>query len=136
MTLASYVYTDGRAAVEAEINVCKATLPPPCQAEPDTPAEECPVCLVEPDDNQYRLVCCGHVYCRDCINGQLQARELPLKCAREGCEEEFVFRDLQQLLKQHEQRSLTSEAVKKYVGGHPDEVCLLIELDCVYSSVH
>ena len=119
------IYVEAKAVVEEKIEACIAALPTPPESESRSPKEECPVCLSEPEGKSYRLVCCGHAYCEDCITSQLQALELPLKCAVENCQEEFVWKDLELLLKQKEMGRLVKEAIKKYVASHQEQVCVV-----------
>ncbi|KAJ1483261.1 hypothetical protein T484DRAFT_2598696 [Baffinella frigidus] len=57
----------------------------------DGDEETCPLCFC-PADDAYELVACGHVFCRECLEGQFQgahlqveAPALPLTCVAEGC---------------------------------------------------
>ncbi|CAJ0931898.1 unnamed protein product, partial [Mesorhabditis belari] len=63
----------------------------------------CGICLGPLSDDFYCLELCGHIFCRECINGQVlhgqHSRDrMPFVCASENCEKPFAASDIKRLL--------------------------------------
>ena len=90
----------------------------------------------------YRLEYCGHLYCKECIQQQLEATsiEFPVTCAADKCEEQLVWRDFENLFKDKvkELRDITSASFRSYIARNPEKVHNCITPDCkmVYAVSH
>ena len=103
-------------------------------------AEERPACVVcfEPveDGQLYRLEACGHPYCRDCIEFQLQAaltnKEFPIVCAQEECSFQFMWRDLSKFIKNGSVslKKLVESSASAFVSGNQKDYRYCITADC------
>ena len=114
--------------------------------EPKTNADnECCVCFESHNPTNrktffYRLEYCGHLYCKECIQQQLEATsiEFPVTCAADKCEEQLVWRDFENLFKDKvkELRDITSASLKSYIARNTDKVhnCITPDCDMVYVS--
>ena len=82
----------------------------------------------------YRLEYCGHVYCRECIELQLQPSSIdfPIVCAAEDCEKQFVWRDFENLFRKKvkKQREITSASIKSYLKANSDKFHNCTTPDC------
>jgi ATP-dependent RNA helicase DHX8/PRP22 len=118
---------------------------PQAQSLDKVVVSECCICY-EPHNSEnrktffYRLECCGHVYCRECIQQQLEATsiEFPVTCAADKCEEQLVWRDFENLFKDKvkDLRDITTASLKSYIARNPDKVRNCITPDCnmMYTS--
>ena len=106
-------------------------------------SNQCCVCLESHDTKQantffYRLEYCGHVYCKECIELQLQPSSItfPVTCAAEGCERELVWKDFSTLFKHKVKKlcDITTTSLKSYVARNSDKVhnCTTPDCDMVY----
>ena len=114
------------------------------QAEaPDTAAvsssNECCVCgeshsMKERKSFFYRLEYCGHVYCRECIELQLQPSSIdfPIVCAAEDCEKQLVWGDFENLFRKKvkKEREIASASIKSYLKANSDKFCNCTTPDC------
>ena len=101
---------------------------------------ECSVCFSNLHLKQtrpvsyYRLESCGHAYCRECIEQQLQPTTItfPVTCAAGECEVELVWKDFENLFKfgvkklQH----IASSSLNAYISSNPHKVHNCITPDC------
>ena len=96
-------------------------------------ASECCVCFQTHHSTPfYRLELCGHVYCRECIQQQLEASiiEFPVTCAADKCEEQLVWQDFENLDKVIKLHDVTSASLKAYMARNMDKVRNCITPDC------
>ena len=102
---------------------------------------ECCVCftvIINPSEI-FRLECCGHTYCIDCIKTQVAPStvEFPVKCAAEDCSECLVWRDLYSLseLTGFNIRHMVNASVRSYVAANQDKVrnCPTPDCSMIYS---
>ncbi|CAH1229647.1 DHX8 [Branchiostoma lanceolatum] len=91
-----------------------------CQREDEDDSEDCGVCLCPIDGKDYRLQCCGHRYCHECIKLQLttaiRSQDYPIRCGTDGCSREFFLRDLRLLLNQADFRQLVTGSLNTFVN--------------------
>ncbi|XP_069956441.1 uncharacterized protein [Cherax quadricarinatus] len=93
-------------------------------------------CSIETKD-LYRLECCGHPYCRECITLQMDTaitnKDFPLVCGKEGCVSKFVWRDFVNLSRQGHitLAKLVNSSLSTYVSQHKDEFHYCTTPDCV-----
>ena len=82
----------------------------------------------------YRLELCGHVYCKECIQQQLESTTIkfPVTCAADQCDEQLVWRDFENLFKDKVKklRDITSASLKSYIAKNSDIVHNCITPDC------
>ena len=82
----------------------------------------------------YRLEYCGHVYCRECIQQQLEPTTVtfPITCAAENCGQLFVWKDFDNLIHNEvlQLRDITSASLKAYVAMNTATVRNCITPDC------
>ena len=101
-----------------------------------TGASVCCICLEAciTRNNFYQLEYCGHLYCKECIQQQLEATSIdfPATCAADKCEEQLVWRDFDNLFKHKakELRNITSASLKSYATNNPDKVRTCITPGC------
>ena len=114
------------------------------QAEaPDTAAvsssSECCVCGESHSTKEkktffYRLEYCGHVYCKECIEQQLQPNSIrfPVTCAAENCEKPLVWKDFDNLFQEKVKnlREITSPSLQSYIEKNDDKVHNCLTPDC------
>ena len=116
------------------------------QAQPldELKTNECCVCFESHNPTNrktffYRLEYCGHLYCRECIQQQLEATsiEFPVTCAADKCEEQLVWRDFENLFKGKvkELRDITSASFRSYIARNPEKVRNCITPDCEMAYV-
>ncbi|KAI8520764.1 hypothetical protein Bbelb_005180 [Branchiostoma belcheri] len=90
------------------------------QREEEDDSEDCPVCFCPIEGQDYRLQCCGHRYCHECIKFQLataiRSQEFPIRCGTKGCSCEFFLRDLRSLLNQADFRRLVTGSLNAFVN--------------------
>ncbi|XP_046557387.1 LOW QUALITY PROTEIN: ATP-dependent RNA helicase DEAH12, chloroplastic-like [Haliotis rubra] len=102
---------------------------------------DCCVCLcpIEPND-LYRLQCCGHAYCLDCVRRQLEAavtgRDFPCLCGHDGCEQPFTWKDLSNFVREGTLTvaNLASSSLSSFVSKNTKtfKYCLTPNCDMVY----
>ncbi|XP_064612388.1 uncharacterized protein LOC135476324 [Liolophura sinensis] len=96
---------------------------------------DCVVCFC-PIDRPYRLNLCGHAYCLDCIKLQVRTaidtRDLPLRCAYEGCDQNWCWRDVEELVVACGSNivQLARAAMDKYVSERKTEFSFCLTPDC------
>ena len=104
-----------------------------------TDISECCVCFESHSSKRrktffYRLELCGHVYCKECIQQQLESTsiEFPVTCAADQCDEQLVWRDFDNLFKDKVKmlRDITSASLKSYIARNSDIVHNCITPDC------
>ena len=132
---------DGFAAVEAAVAECAEALPgEPASAE--QPGEvECMICYETLDDGaSYRVACCGHAYCPECVENKIKVsvndKQFPLTCDSEGCSESFVWKDFEKTAKDPKAlRSLVEASIDHYTTSNPDKVkhCLTPDCGAIYA---
>ena len=99
-------------------------------------ANDCVACFCEVDDDNYRLQYCGHLYCQECIIGQIdsaiKSTSFPLTCA--SCNEGFVIEDLERLLTKSPQPRLFDVLLTEFIRRNPDvwHYCPTPECESVY----
>ncbi|KAK4326919.1 hypothetical protein Pmani_002587 [Petrolisthes manimaculis] len=92
-------------------------------------------CPVEPKD-MYRLEVCGHPYCKECIQLQMDAaissKDFPIQCGDENCSEMFAWKDFVNLsrLGYFTIARLVSASVSSYVSEHRNKVRFCTTPDC------
>ena len=105
----------------------------------DTDAIECCICFESLDFKHkkmfyYRLEICGHVYCRECIEQQLESSSItfPVTCAADSCGEQLVWRDFENIFKDKvkEFRDITSASLRSYVAENSEKIDNCITPDC------
>ncbi|XP_046557433.1 LOW QUALITY PROTEIN: ATP-dependent RNA helicase DEAH12, chloroplastic-like [Haliotis rubra] len=102
---------------------------------------DCCVCLcpIEPKD-LYRLQCCGHAYCLDCVRRQLEAavtgKDFPCLCGHDGCEQPFAWKDLSNFVREGTLTvaNLASSSLSSFVSENTKtfKYCLTPNCDMVY----
>lgn len=104
-----------------------------------TGISECCVCFESHSSKRrktffYRLELCGHVYCKECVQLQLEPTsiEFPVTCAADQCNEQLVWRDFDNLFKDEVKklRDITSASLKSYIAKNSDKVHNCITPDC------
>ena len=103
-------------------------------------SRECCVCFEAHDLNTtfHRLECCGHVYCKECINAQLDHLSItfPVTCVAENCEQNFVWKDFQALIHDNIFRlqTIKSSSLKHFVSQNSAVYhhCTTPDCDMVY----
>lgn len=101
---------------------------------------DCCVCFEShhSEKNFYRLECCGHVYCKDCIELQLASTtiDFPVTCASDNCGEKFVWKDFDNLFKRKvaKLQDIKSAALKHFVTSNSKVYhhCITPDCDMVY----
>ena len=102
-------------------------------------SSECCVCFESHSSKRrktffYRLELCGHVYCKECIQQQLESTsiEFPVTCAADQCDEQLVWRDFDNLFKDEVKmlRDITSASLKSYIAKNSNLVHNCITPDC------
>ena len=82
----------------------------------------------------YRLEYCGHVYCRECIEQQLESTVItfPVTCAAEKCGEQLVWKDFENFFKFNVKkfRDISSASLKSYMGMNAATIHNCITPDC------
>ncbi|KAK3860943.1 hypothetical protein Pcinc_033035 [Petrolisthes cinctipes] len=84
----------------------------------------------------YRLEVCGHPYCKECIQLQMDAainsKDFPIQCGDENCSEMFAWKDFVNLsrLGYLTIARLVSASVSSYVSEHRNEVRFCTTPDC------
>ena len=82
----------------------------------------------------YQLESCGHAYCRECIELQLQSNTItfPVTCAAGECGEELVWKDFAKLVKLGVKKlqDIESASLSAYIISNPHMVRNCITPDC------
>lgn len=100
--------------------------------DPDCVTCFCPVDL----NNIYRLESCGHPYCKECIQLQMDAaidsKDFPIVCGKEECSSNFVWRDFVNLSREGRITlgKLVNASVSTFVSQHKDEFHYCTTPDC------
>ena len=101
---------------------------------------DCCICF-EPHDSEknfFRLECCGHIYCKDCIELQLASVSItfPVTCASNDCGEKFVWKDFENLFKRKlaKLQDIKSSALRAFVvlNSQVYHHCSTPDCDMVY----
>ena len=122
---------EGYEAIVRCVQECAEALPVELSLSADVPDEMlCVVCFDPVEGDAHRLACCGHAYCLVCAQHQMRAKLVPLQCAHGGCEELFVWRDIQKVVHDKELRDLVDAAIEGYVKANPDKVKYCLTPDC------
>lgn len=98
---------------------------------------ECCMCFeTQHSKIPYRLEYCGHVFCRECLEQQLEpdSIEFPVTCAAENCEKQFVWKDFENLL-MGDFHDITIASFKSYISTNPEKIrsCVTPGCDMVYA---
>jgi len=97
---------------------------------------ECCVCWTELDSESeiFRLECCGHSYCIECIKIQTTSATavFPLMCAADQCSQPLVIQDFRALCKRvnFTMQQLCEASLRSYISGNPDKVKNCFTPDC------
>lgn len=98
---------------------------------------ECGVCFSEiPDSDLYRLESCGHPYCRDCvklhIESVISARDFPIKCCHEDCDELWALADVRNMSKMGmcTMQTVLNSSISCFVAANKDKARYCITPDC------
>ncbi|XP_069188354.1 uncharacterized protein [Procambarus clarkii] len=92
-------------------------------------------CPVESKD-LFRLECCGHAYCKECIKLQVDtaitSKDFPIVCGNEGCSSKFVWRDFVNLSRQGHitLAKLVNASLNSYVAQHKNDFHYCTTPDC------
>ncbi|XP_041349615.1 ATP-dependent RNA helicase DEAH12, chloroplastic-like [Gigantopelta aegis] len=122
------------ATIEKMIAELASTLPlkTPADGRP-----KCVVCLQPVEyDQLYRLESCGHPYCNECIEQQLQValdcKDFPIGCAQERCYMHFMWRDLSNFIKNGSVslEQLVVSSVSAFVSRNHKDYRYCITPDC------
>ena len=92
----------------------------------------CPLCYCEVEDPTM-LQACGHVFCRECLQGQVQAVDastLPLRCYTEGCESEWVWRDMEMLAERETLEAMMQTSYRSHLAKHSKHLGACFGIDC------
>ncbi|XP_046356008.2 ATP-dependent RNA helicase DEAH12, chloroplastic-like [Haliotis rufescens] len=102
---------------------------------------DCCVCFcpIEPKE-LYRLQCCGHAYCLDCVKRQVETavtgRDLPILCGHDGCGQPFAWKDLSNLVREGTLTvaGLALSSLSSFVGKNSKiyKYCLTPNCNMVY----
>ncbi|XP_042221163.1 ATP-dependent RNA helicase DEAH12, chloroplastic-like [Homarus americanus] len=104
------------------------------QSQDDLDCVTC-FCPIELED-LYRLECCGHSYCKECIKLQMDTaiagKEFPIVCGEEKCTSKFVWRDFVNLSRQGHisMARLVAASLGTFVSQHKDEYHYCTTPDC------
>ena len=101
---------------------------------------ECCACYEQhnSDTDYYRLEICGHVYCKVCIQTQLDPLTIafPVTCAAHKCEQSLVWKDFDNLFKSKViwLKDIKSSALKHFVFENSTKYhhCITPDCDVVY----
>ena len=97
---------------------------------------DCCVCYTEIDceNNLFRLECCGHVYCAECVQIQVTSptATFPLVCAAEQCSQLFVIQDVTALCRRinYSIQQLAEASLRSFVYANPDKIKNCLTPDC------
>ncbi|KAL4236388.1 hypothetical protein ACF0H5_004773 [Mactra antiquata] len=101
----------------------------------DTP--DCPICLCPIEEHEIsRLEYCGHPYCSVClismILNSVTHKELPVKCAKDGCDQPLVIRDFNALIRIGKLKpvALLNSALSCFIAENKDTFRFCITPDC------
>ncbi|XP_060068693.1 uncharacterized protein LOC132548818 [Ylistrum balloti] len=103
--------------------------------QPDEP--ECVTCFCPvKQQDLYRVECCGHPYCKECVKVQIQTsitnREFPIKCEMEDCTTLFTWHDIINLSKMGflNISELTDASVSNFIQGNKKDFRFCLTPDC------
>lgn len=120
---------------KATINGIIENLSPEGLRKPDEP--ECVTCFCPVEQKElYRVECCGHPYCKECLQVQLQTsitdKEFPLQCEMEECSTPFVWKDFINLSKLGfiKVSELTDASVNQFVLQNKKTFRYCVTPDC------
>ncbi|XP_013383426.1 ATP-dependent RNA helicase DEAH12, chloroplastic-like [Lingula anatina] len=95
---------------------------------------DCVVCFCPIDDSVFRIECCGHPYCQECITNQIRVaieeKNFPITCAQEGCEELIEWRTLNKLTTEPMKRALVASSTMAFVSKAPEAYTYCGTPDC------
>ncbi|XP_065904049.1 uncharacterized protein [Dysidea avara] len=121
--------------LEEEINAIQSAGGGGCmQSEKHFP--DCCACYTEVDceRNLFRLECCGHVYCVECIKIQFTSPTaiFPLVCAAEQCSQPFVIQDFTTLCRRvkYSMQQLAEASLKSFIYANPNKIKNCLTPDC------
>ncbi|XP_021370409.1 ATP-dependent RNA helicase DEAH12, chloroplastic-like isoform X2 [Mizuhopecten yessoensis] len=116
-------------------DIIESLSPDGFRGEEDEP--ECVTCFCPVEQKVlYRAECCGHPYCKDCLQAQVQTsiinREYPMKCEMEDCNTLFTWRDIINLSKMGHIKipELTDSSVGKFVQENKQHYRFCVTPDC------
>ena len=127
-------------SLDSSIESCRATQQALVQGANSGATIDCCVCF-EPHDSEknfFRLECCGHIYCKDCIELQLASASVifPVTCASNNCGEKFVWKDFENLFKRKlaKLQDIKSSALRAFVvlNSQVYHHCTTPDCDMVY----
>ncbi|XP_021370464.1 ATP-dependent RNA helicase DEAH12, chloroplastic-like isoform X2 [Mizuhopecten yessoensis] len=115
-----------------------ANLSPDGLEKTDEP--ECVTCFCPIQQKDlYRVECCGHPYCKECLQVQIQMcitnREFPMKCEQDECTTPFTWHDIINLSKMGfvKVSELTDSSVSKFLQGNKKfRFCVTPDCPVVY----
>ena len=96
----------------------------------------CCVCfaVIKSSGDIFRLECCGHTYCRECMSLQVAPSTLsfPLECAAEQCSKQFVWKDFLNLSQRIglDLPSFVASSVRSHAAANPNLVRYCPTPDC------
>ena len=97
---------------------------------------DCCACYTEVDceRNLFRLECCGHVYCVECIKMQVTSSvaTFPLVCVAEECSQPLVVQDFTALCRRvkYSMQQLAEASLKSFIYANPNEMKNCLTPDC------
>ncbi|XP_033749007.1 ATP-dependent RNA helicase DEAH12, chloroplastic-like [Pecten maximus] len=100
--------------------------------EPECVTCYCPI----QQKDLYRVECCGHPYCKDCLQVQVKMsitnRNFPLKCEGENCTTPFTWHDICNLSKMGFVKitELTDSSVSRFIQGNKKDFRFCVTPDC------
>ncbi|OWF42278.1 hypothetical protein KP79_PYT16455 [Mizuhopecten yessoensis] len=116
-------------------NIIESISPGGSRGKEDEP--ECVTCFCPVERKAlYRVECCGHPYCEECLQAQVQAsiinREYPMKCEMEDCNTLFTWQDITNLSKMGQVKisELTDSSVGKFVQENKQHYRFCVTPDC------
>ena len=97
---------------------------------------DCCVCYTEVDcqQNLFRLECCGHAYCVECIKLQFTSptTTFPLVCAAKQCSQPLVIQDFTALCRrvEYSMQQLAEASLRNFIYTNPDKAKNCLTPDC------
>ncbi|NPA77113.1 MAG: hypothetical protein GXN93_05170, partial [Candidatus Diapherotrites archaeon] len=134
--LSAHSQDNGKEGQKGEGAAAAAAGPTEVLEEEEEREDFCPVCFDTPSDDSYTTEYCGHIYCRDCMDGLIhhgiRSRRLPIECAAEKCGARLVIPDFYALLGQHREalQPLIAAALDSFVVEHSDKYSHCLTPDC------
>lgn len=93
---------------------------------------ECPICFDVLETASHQLELCTHSYCKECFQmmcqNALQSKELPMKCAKDDCDQLISINDM---LEHLEAKDIVPVAVEQLVAQHGDRYKYCLTPDCL-----